>query len=394
MNPRTVSVQVAHESDCPNAGKTSLKTIGRGSGCKCEPSYYTFQRLPNGKVQKGARVKDRKTAEQAANVARVELDQGRAGVARPKQVLFTAWADEYEEILRGRVRAGDMKPKTPRAYGETLALARLEFENVTLDEIGAPELRGFYGRFDTQAVASRLRHLRQLSACFTQAVDDGKLAANPLPPFIKKLKLKPPKRGKAPFEDDELTRLWAAYKPYEPVYGAAARFSAETGMRLGEVSALDWPNVDLTGGRVYVEHTWDDQDGVLVKPKDGEERYVYLTKEAREVLEAWVKVAGARDSGPVYPNPIGGGRLMPKQVQRRIGQAMQDAGIPKIHPGLRLPRSFHSLRYSTSNVMQRRGYHPRFIEQTLGHSTLELSYGTYGAWSPGQMIEEANRERD
>jgi integrase len=71
---------------------------------------------------------------------------------------------------------------------------------------------------------------------------------------------------------------------------------------------------------------------------------------------------------------------------------MEDAGIPKEHPELRLPRTFHSLRYSTSVLMQRRGYHPRLIEQTLGHSSLELSLGLYGGWSPEMLLAEANRE--
>jgi integrase len=52
------------------------------------------------------------------------------------------------------------------------------------------------------------------------------------------------------------------------------------------------------------------------------------------------------------------------------------------------PHSFHSLRYTTSNLMQRRGYHPRLI---LGHSILELTYGVYGGWTPEQMRHEAAR---
>lgn len=394
MTPRKASIRVAHSSACKNAGKTTLASVGRGSGCTCEPSYYTFQRKRDGTVEKGPRVKDRKTAQAAVNRLQVEIDEGRSGVKRPKQLTFTAWADEYEQILEGRIRAGDLKPKTLRAYRETLTLARLEFPDSLVREIGNAELRGFYGRVETQQPASRLRHLRQLSACFTAAVDDGKLELNPLPRFIKKLKLRAPKRGKAPFEDDELTRLWTAYKPYEPVYGASARFSAESGLRLGEVAALDWPNVDLTGGRVYVEHTWDDQDGVLVKPKDGEPRHVYLTPEAKTVLEDWIRVVGARDVGPVFPNPVGGGRLIPRQVQRRLTQAMKDAAVAKTHPELRLPRSFHSLRYTTSNLMQRRGYHPRLIESNLGHSSLQLTYGVYGGWTPEQLHAEANRKPD
>jgi integrase len=59
-----------------------------------------------------------------------------------------------------------------------------------------------------------------------------------------------------------------------------------------------------------------------------------------------------------------------------------------------LPRSFHSFRYTTSNLMQRRGYHPRLIESNLGHGTLELTYGVYGGWTPDQLAAEASRESD
>ena len=94
-----------------------------------------------------------------------------------------------------------------------------------------------------------------------------------------------------------------------------------------------------------------------------------------------IGVVGAHDEGPVFVNPFGGGRLEPRMVQRRLGSAMQDAAVPRIHPELRLPRSFHSLRYSTSVLMQHRGKHPRLIEQTLGHGSLEPTYGVYGGWT-------------
>lgn len=394
MTPRTASLRVAHQGTCPNATKTALTSVGRGSGCKCEPSFYTFHRNRDGKPEKGARIKTRQVADRALRKLKVEIDEKRVGQSRPKDKTFNEWADEFEQICERRIRQGGLKSKTLRGYRETLKLARLEFGDILLREIGQSELRDFYGRVETQKPASRLRHLRQLSACLTAAVDEELLDKNPLPAFIKKLKLRAPKRGKAPFEDGELERMWTAYKSYEPVYGVAARLSAETGLRLGELVALDWRNVDLTNGRVYVEFTFDEIDGELVSPKDGGPRYVYLTKEARAVLEEWIGVVGARDEGPVFENPIGGDRLVIRQAQRRLGNAMTDAGVTKQHPELRLPRSFHSFRYTTSNLMQRRGYHPRLIESNLGHGTLELTYGVYGGWTPDQLAAEAARESD
>jgi integrase len=393
MTPRTASLRVAHQGVCPNATKTALTSVGRASGCKCEPSFYTFHRNRDGKPEKGSRIKSRQVADRALRKLQVEIDERRVGQTRRKELTFGEWADEFDRHTEARVNSGDLKRRTLTGYRESIALGRLSFGDVSLREIGPSELRDLYGRLEGQKPASRLRHLRQLGACFSAAVDDSHLTVNPVSVFTKKLKLRAPKRGKAPFEDGELERMWTAYKAYEPVYGYAARFSAESGARLGEIVALDWQNVDLSNDRVYIEHTWDDEVG-LVAPKDREPRYVYLTKEAGAVLEEWVGHVGAHEDGPVFPNPIGGGRLVARQVQRRLGNVMEDAGVPRIHPDLRLPRSFHSFRYTTSNLMQRRGYHPRLIESNLGHGTLELTYGVYGGWTPDQLAAEAARESD
>ena len=394
MTPRTASLRVAHQAKCPNAAQSTLTSVGRGSGCTCSPSYYTFHRNRDGKPEKGKRVKSRQVADRALNKLQVEIDERRVGQTRPKEITFGQWADEFERHTEARVNSGDLKPRTLTAYRESIALGRLSFGDVLLREIGPSELRDLYGRLEGQKPASRLRHLRQLGACFSAAVDDSYLTINPVSAFTKKLKLRAPKRGKAPFEDAELERIWIAYEPYEPVYGYVSRFSAETGLRLGEIVALEWPNVNFTTGRVYVEHTWDPASETLVAPKDSEPRTVYLTPEAKAVLEEWVVVAGVHTEGPVFANPIGGGRMNPRQVQRRLVDAMTDAGVPKAHPELHLPRSFHSLRYTTSILMQKRGYHPRLIESNLGHGSLELTYGVYGGWNLTDLAAEASRDRD
>jgi hypothetical protein len=94
----------------------------------------------------------------------------------------------------------------------------------------------------------------------------------------------------------------------------------------------------------------------------------------------------------VFENPIGGGRLSARQVQRRLDSAMIDAGIPKLHPELRLPRSFHSFRYTTSVLMQRRGYHPALdrVEPRSWFSRVDVRR-FYGGWTPDQLAAEAAR---
>jgi integrase len=397
MSPRKASLRVAHSRSCPNVTKSALSSVGRGTDCSCSPSYYVFSRDRDGRPVKGARVKDRKTAERALTAAQREIDEGRVGIAQPRNITFSEWADEFEQILDTRIASGELHPRTKGSYASTLNRGREAFGSLYLREIGNPELRRFLDPFTSLRPASRLRYLRELSACLAVAVGDRYLEVNPVPAFAKATKLKPPKRGKAPFEDGELERLWGALgnmdDQEERVYLYACRFSAETGLRLGELIALDWTNVDLLNGRVRVEHQWDDITGSLIEPKDREPRVVYLTPHARTVLDEWTAMSGVQTEGPVFPAP-GGSRIGRRVLQRRFVDAMANAGIRKEHPELRLPRTFHSLRYSTSVLMQRRGYHPRLIEATLGHGSLELTYGVYGGWTPEMLQAEAARNPD
>lgn len=405
---RKAALRAAHQKGCANAKQTAVALNHAGEitngaslrGCTCSPSFYTFYRDYTkatkqgrlGVVIKGPRIRDRREAAKELRALQTKIDSGRLDHAeRPRrEVTLPEWADEFESQLQARVKAGDLADRSRREYMDSVRRAVDAIGHEQLRHLGPPELRRFYDTLSKLTPAGRLRHLRHLNLCLEAAVDDGLMDENPLPRFKKKLRLRAPKRGKAPFEDGELVRLWTAYRQLKipAVYLHAARFAVETGMRLGEVVALDWPNVDLTSGRVRVEFTYSDRDG-LGKPKGHKERDIFLTTEAQKVLAEWVRVTGAQDEGPVFPNPETAGRLVPRSLERNLTRAMTKAGIPREHPDLRLPRSFHSLRYTTSNLMQRRGYHPRLIEQTLGHGSLELTYGVYGGWTPEQLQAEA-----
>jgi integrase len=400
MTPRKATLRVAHRRGCKNANQTSLDSL---KGCTCKlgpgkqgPSYYVFHRGADGKPKKSARFTDRRVAEGELHAVQVTLDERKLEYAEKpqKNIAFPDWVSEWEGLLETRVRAGDLTDRTKRGYIDTAKAAAEKIGYIPVRAVDTPDLRRFYDSLAETKPASRARHLRQLSVCFAAAVDEGYASGNPVPGFTRRQKLRVPKRGKAPFEDVELERMWTAMRDSEmkidPVYLSMFRFAVEMGGRLGELIGLDWSNVDVGRGRVRIESTYDARDG-LRRPKDAEVRDVYLTTEARQVLEDWIRVAGVHETGPVFPSPETGGRMSERAAQRTLDRAMTKAGVPKEHPELRLPRSFHSLRYTTSVLMQRRGRHPRLIEQTLGHSSLQLTYGVYGGWTPDQLAEEAAR---
>jgi integrase len=392
MTPRKASLRVAHSRTCRNPNATSLASLKR---CTCQPSYYVFHRDRNGVPIKSERVKTKRTAETILRRVQGNLDEGRAGIVRKPKIEFGAWADEYEEILENRVDRGDLKPRTRDGYLQTLERARDAFGNAHLDEISPSELRKFDAQGDIQP-ASRLRYLRELSACLQAAVADGKLDANPVPAFTKRLGIKKPKRGKAPFERAELARIWLELRKLdERVYLYVSRFSAETGLRLRELVGLDWSNVSLSDRTVLVAEQYQERYGAL-SPKGNRIRTIYLTRQATRTLEQWAAISRARGDGPVFPHPRTAGRLSAQVVQDRFSDAMTAAGIPKLHPTMRdevsgkqLPRTFHSLRFTCAMLMRYRGYNPVLVQETVGHADAALTHELYGRPSPALLAEAA-----
>jgi integrase len=391
VSPRKATLRLAHQAKCRNANATALTSL---KGCNCQPSFYVFSRDRDGRPQKSPRVKDRRTADTMLRDAQRHIDEGRGGVRRRPRTSFDEWADEYESILETRVDRGDLKPRTRDGYLQTLAKARDAFGSALLHEIGSAELR----KFDAAAnitPASRLRYLRELSACLQAAVDDDKLDTNPVPSFTKRLGIKKPKRGKAPFDRSELAALWLALRKLdESVYLYVARFSAETGLRLRELVGLDWQYVSLTDRTVLVAEQYQEKYGALT-PKGGRIRTVYLTRQAARTLEQWARISRATD-GPVFAHPTKGGRLSAQVVQDRFMSAMTSAGIPKLHPTMRdevsgkqLPRTFHSLRFTCAMLMRYRGYNPVLVQETVGHADAALTHELYGRPSPALLAEAA-----
>lgn len=391
MTPQRASLRVAHLRACANSGRSSLESL---DGCTCRggASYYTFFRDRTGRTIKGPRVKNRRVADTSLRELQVEIDKGRVGWTEERNTEFPDWVDEYEAILERRIRNGHLKAETLRSYLDTLrrlAIPSIGYRPVRA--IGMPELRAFDDAIGQVATSSRLKHFRQLSACLATAVDEGYAARNPVSTYRRKnlRGAQVPKQGSGPFSNGELARLWTAFASAEPVYGLVCRFAVATGLRQGELIALDWADLNLLENELRVRHTWNPRDG-LTAPKDRDERTVELTAPALAVLSEWMMLpeSGRHESGPVFLPPRGE-RLNSSYLRRVLDGAMRKAGVPKIDPDTGLKRTFHSLRRTFTRQMIEQGRHPQWVQLQLGHATLELTINVYGQWNREAVKREA-----
>jgi integrase len=388
MRSRTASLQVAHQKACPSHPRNSIDSL---DGCQCRVAYFTMYRDDTGRKVIGdhgdgrtfGRTYDRREADRWLARVQDRLEQGHTQPDRVKSITFPDWVAEYKADFQRKVDRGVRKQRTLASYTRTLDVALDAFGHLEMRKIGKQELQRFADSYGDATDGTLASGFRELAACLNAAVDEEYLERNPCRVFVKRLELAPRGRGKDPFTDDELPRLWAAMAgSADPVYLSLCRVAVETGARLGELTGLDWDKVNVPGRTLRIEQTYHPKYGITAPKTRSSIRTVYLTAPA---LREFLALDGG--TGPVFTGPHGE-RLSESYVARVLDRAMEAAKIPK--PGeTGLPRSFHSFRSTFDRRMLEQGRHPEWIRRQLGHAGLEMTLQHYGQWSAAAMAAEA-----
>jgi integrase len=190
---------------------------------------------------KGGRSRDE--AKRARNAARTKHDQG--GWRAPGALTV----QPYIEDRWLATMANKVAPSTLVSYRQNLAKVTARVGHVRLADLDAPTLEGLYADLEAGGLARstvRLIH-NQLHRALADAVRWSLLSHNPAalvrPP-------KPPGRPPSVWTAAQLGTFLTAVA--DERLAALYRLAAATGMRLGEVCGLRWPDIDLTGGYLTV----------------------------------------------------------------------------------------------------------------------------------------------
>ena len=193
---------------------------------------------------------------------------------------------------------------------------------------------------------------RRLSACrsyFQWLLKNGRIRLNPAA-SIKAPKA--PRKLPQVLDADEAARLVEV--PTDAKLGLRDRALLElfysSGLRLSELCALRWHDLDLGNGMV------------TVLGKGSKQRSVPVGSHARAALDAWRDETGAPDAAPVFPGR-GGRPISQRAVQIRIRQLAQRQGMFKhVHP--------HMLRHSFASHLLESSGDLRGVQELLGHADI------------------------
>nr|WP_092344738.1 site-specific tyrosine recombinase/integron integrase [Desulfuromusa kysingii] len=126
------------------------------------------------------------------------------------------------------------------------------------------------------------------------------------------------------------------------------------GLRVGELTALDYDSVDL------------DNHQVRVLGKGGKERILPIGRQALMALQHYFNERGRiNPDAPLFLNHRGG-RLTPRSVQRNLKKRLRQFGLPTdVTP--------HALRHSFATHLLDAGADLRVIQELLGHVSLSTT---------------------
>ena len=186
-------------------------------------------------------------------------------------------------------------------------------------------------------------------------------------PEIEWCKTEKPKFDFLDFEE-AARLLQAADEEWRPMLLTAVR----TGLRLGELRALRWEDVDLVTRRLVVNQGI--ARGVISSPKNGRTREVQLSPQLVEILGHHRHLRGEY----VFCQPSG--RILTKNgCKAPLKRACRLAGLRQV--------GWHMLRHSFASHLAMRGVPIKIIQELMGHATLEMTL-RYSHLSP-EVKDEA-----
>ena len=172
----------------------------------------------------------------------------------------------------------------------------------------------------------------------------------------------------------ETDRLWAMYV-----------LAITTGMRQGELLALQWTSVNLDASHLSVRHTL--YKGKLCPPKTAKSRrQIELPAMAVDAIwrhKAAMLAEGHASSSFVFCDTIGGPLRSQNVLRRSFFPILERAELPSIR--------FHDLRHTAATLMLSEGINAKVVSDTLGHATVGFTLDVYAHVLPSMGRDAANR---
>jgi integrase len=283
------------------------------------------------------------------------LRQTREGTLPGLVQTGKTFADATEEWLAYSENVRDCKPSTLRDYRNMVRVLDREFGKRKIESITTQDIdlwvSGYGGSNRT-----RQKYLVCLGSIFKRAMKVYGLPRNPAD-LVERPRVRRAAKIDVLRPEEVLALVRAADSDQDAAIFHTAAFA---GLRIGELLALRWRDVDFTRRTIHVRENWT--QGETTTPKGGSERAVPMAEEVAERLARLGQRPYFTAEDDLVFCTERGRHVGYKSLKERYRAALKAAG-------LREDFRFHNLRHTFGSTVIRHA-DSREVMEWMGHADL------------------------
>ncbi|MEW6123992.1 MAG: site-specific integrase [Pseudomonadota bacterium] len=257
---------------------------------------------------------------------------------------IVAWAEHISRQVGS--------PRTAKRYADSLSLAAPFFRAIRISELGKDHINRFVAARRQKGVtnATIRRDLQAISSLLDFAEDEGWREGNPAQDKMRKLKERRDPITLPTNEDYDyvLSRL-------APPYADVLRIARASGLRQGEICAIEWT------------HFHPESRRLMVRGKGNKQRAITLSEEASEIIERQPRATACPRVFHSGGKAVWQAAFVFSRARRTAQKAAQKDG--RAFKGFR----FHDMRHLYAVEALRKGGSIYALQQHLRHSSIKTT---------------------
>jgi integrase len=261
------------------------------------------------------------------------------------------------------------------------------FGKTPVDQIKRKDFKAFFDKLMINGLSKNTVLLIKapISGVLSHAVESEIIESNPLNDL--KFHKKKQKFKVESLTEPEANQLLEQSKIHLNGYYYPHMLCAlRTGLRIGEIIALKWKDIDFEKRQMGVKRSC--RNGRVTGTKNNKRRHVDMTPHLVETLKELrtEQKKRALKKGWSFPDWVFANRKgkRPRRIAFRdaLMRCLDNAKLKRIR--------VHDLRHSYATIRLLRGHNVGDVSYQLGHSSIQITYDAYGHWIPGHFKSEVD----
>lgn len=293
---------------------------------------------------------------------------GRGEIAEPTKLTVGQWFDQWLEVYA----KNNTRPRSYERYRSLLAHAE-PIRSIKLTALLPIHLQKLYNSMNGIWASQTIKHIHFcISGALRQAVTNNLIRSNPAgnvkTPSVVKQEVEI-------FTDEEARQILQAAKNHR--HEAVVVLAYTTGMRLSEILALSWNDIDLKNAVISVNksvHKSMDNGVYFSEPKNkSSKRRITIPKETVQILKEHRLKYGLQQGELLFQTSQGNPYHATSYTAVLYQAIQKEVGIKK---------SFKTFRHTHASMLLRAGVPIQDVSRRLGHAKISTTLDIYSHCLP------------